>query len=158
MSGEFPASVAVTRRDVMRGVALLVAGGIGGFLVARNSGAARAGGSSASAANGYGYSPPKKQGQPKRLVALDRVPVDGGVVIGSANVVVTRDSGGAVHAFSAVCTHQGCTVSSVRGGVIDCPCHGSRFNASTGAVVRGPASRPLPAVAVTVDGGVVYAR
>ena len=38
------------------------------------------------------------------------------------------------------------------GGQLDCPCHGSVFNATTGAVVNGPASRPLPAVKVTLSG------
>lgn len=48
--------------------------------------------------------------------------------------------------------HQGCRVSSVIGGTIDCACHGSRFNAQTGAVVQGPATRALPVVPVTVQG------
>jgi Rieske Fe-S protein len=61
-----------------------------------------------------------------------------------------------VHGFSAVCTHQGCTVGSVSGGAIVCPCHGSQFNAQTGAVIAGPAPRPLPKVAVVVRNGNVY--
>jgi len=61
-----------------------------------------------------------------------------------------------VHGFSSVCTHQGCTVGSVANDVITCPCHGSHFNAQTGAVISGPAPRPLPAIAVVVRDGAVY--
>ena len=71
-------------------------------------------------------------------------------------IVLTRGSGDVVHGFSAVCTHQGCTVSTVAHGVIACPCHGSRFNAQSGAVIAGPAPRPLPAIAVVVRGGEIY--
>lgn len=152
---ESATAVAVTRRALVGGLSAVVAGGVVGFFVARNSAAARGSGALAGA-NGYGYSSPKRT-TPKRLAVLDQIPVGGGVVIGSADVVLTRDSTGGVHAFSATCTHQGCTVSSVRDGTINCPCHGSRFNADTGAVVRGPASRPLPGVSVTIDAGVVYA-
>ena len=74
-------------------------------------------------------------------------------MLSKAKVVVTRGTGDDVHAFSAVCTHQGCTVGSVERGVIVCPCHGSEFNAQTGAVTVGPATRPLPAVAVAVANG-----
>jgi Rieske Fe-S protein len=66
--------------------------------------------------------------------------------------VITQPQSGAFHAFSAVCTHAGCTVGSVSGGTINCPCHGSRFNISTGAVVNGPATSPLPAVNIKVQG------
>jgi Rieske Fe-S protein len=55
-----------------------------------------------------------------------------------------------------VCTHQGCKVDKVSGGRIDCPCHGSQFDASTGKVVGGPAPTPLPAVQVTVRDGEVF--
>jgi Rieske Fe-S protein len=79
------------------------------------------------------------------------------VVLADQNVVVTLGSDSTVHAFSATCTHQGCTVSAVRDGVITCPCHGSRFDARTGAVVTGPAPRALPPVPVVVRDGAVYA-
>jgi len=150
---------AVSRRAMLRGAVLTLAGGVGGFFIARNSAAAK-GGAGSGAANGYAYSPPKKGGSSngRRLAPVDAVPVGGGVVLSGAHVVLTRDSGGALHAFSAICTHQGCTVSSVRDGEISCPCHGSKFNANTGAVVTGPASRPLPPVSVQIVSGVVYAH
>ena len=72
--------------------------------------------------------------------------------------MLTSGKGGTVHAFSAACTHQGCTVGSVSGGAINCPCHGSRFDANTGAVVSGPAPASLAPVSVDVTGGVVYAK
>jgi nitrite reductase/ring-hydroxylating ferredoxin subunit len=56
-------------------------------------------------------------------------------------------------AFSAVCTHQGCTVA-YQGGQLACPCHGSVFDPARGAeVVAGPAPRPLPEIPVKVEGG-----
>jgi len=80
----------------------------------------------------------------------------GGVILSGPKVVVTRTADGAVHGFSAVCTHQGCTVDVVGHGTIDCPCHGSRFDAATGAVVAGPALRPLPPIGVEVRNGQVF--
>jgi cytochrome b6-f complex iron-sulfur subunit len=60
--------------------------------------------------------------------------------------------GDRVVAFSAICTHEGCTVAwDAEDEVIACPCHGSRFDATDGAVVNGPARSPLPAVQVEVD-------
>lgn len=140
---------AVSRRSVLRGFALTVAGGVAGFLVARHSDAANNKPVTA-AANGYG--PTSSSSTDNVLTTVAKVPAGGGVVLGGADVVVTKDTGGAIHAFSATCTHQGCRVSSVSGGTINCPCHGSRFNATTGVVVQGPATRPLPPVAVTVQG------
>ena len=73
---------------------------------------------------------------------------------GSPAVLVHLDSGDFV-AYSAVCTHQGCTVA-YRGGQLACPCHGSVFDPANGAaVVSGPAGRPLPEVPVEVSGGEV---
>jgi Rieske Fe-S protein len=150
--------VTVTRRAALTGTAVAIVGAVVGWAVARNS-AAASGSTTSGAANGYGYVPPASAaGNGRRLVAESSVPAGGGVVVNGARVVVTRDSGGTLHAFSAVCTHQGCLVSSVRGGTINCPCHGSRFDASTGAVVGGPAPAPLPKVSIDVVGGVIYAK
>ena len=68
--------------------------------------------------------------------------------------MITRD-GSTVHAFTAVCTHQGCLVREVRDGEIHCPCHGSAFDATTGAVVQGPADEALEPVDVVVRDGEV---
>jgi len=138
----------VSRRSVLRGCALATLGGVAGFVVARRSDEADAT-SPTAAANGYG---PKTKTDDNALAAVSAVPTGGGVVIGKAGVVVTKADDGTIHAFSSTCTHQGCTVSSVTGGAIICPCHGSRFDAGTGAVLQGPATRPLPTVPVTVEG------
>lgn len=62
--------------------------------------------------------------------------------------IVGRDAEG-VYAMTVVCTHQGCSVAP-SGNVINCPCHGSQYNAF-GAVIRGPAGRALVHYAVDVD-------
>jgi Rieske Fe-S protein len=77
------------------------------------------------------------------------VPVGSGVIVGE--VVVTQPSAGQFKGFSAKCTHAGCTVNKVADGTIDCPCHGSKFNLD-GTVANGPATKPLEAQAVTVQG------
>ena len=93
-------------------------------------------------------------GQPGTLLGeAAAVPVGGGMIYTSAKVVVTQPTAGEYKAFSAVCTHAGCIVDGVANGVIQCPCHGSQFNITTGAVVTGPASSPLPAKTVTVTDG-----
>ncbi len=70
--------------------------------------------------------------------------------------ILVRDSQGALAAHSAICTHAGCTVQ-YSGGQLVCPCHGSLFNAATGAVIQGPAVAPLPARRVIERGGQIYA-
>jgi len=75
-------------------------------------------------------------------------------IFAKENLFVFRDAEG-VYAMSAVCTHLGCTVSRTGEGFA-CPCHGSRFG-PTGAVLGGPAPRPLPQLEVTraADGELV---
>jgi len=80
------------------------------------------------------------------------VPVGGGTVLPDQGVVVTQPQAGVFKAFSAICTHQGCTVSRVSDGLISCPCHGSKFNIADGSVTAGPAAEPLPAKTVIVTG------
>ncbi|MBB5084281.1 Rieske (2Fe-2S) protein [Nonomuraea endophytica] len=86
------------------------------------------------------------------LAATADVPVGGGKIFASEKIVVTQPKAGEFKAFSASCTHSGCTVGSVSDGTINCPCHGSKFAIADGAVVKGPATQPLPAKDVTVDG------
>lgn len=89
------------------------------------------------------------------LTSTADVPVGSGVVVGE--VVVTQPVAGQYHGFSAVCTHNRCLINEVADGTINCPCHGSRFSLD-GAVVNGPAERPLDPVAVRVQGDSIVAQ
>ncbi|MFI0943085.1 Rieske (2Fe-2S) protein [Streptomyces sp. NPDC021020] len=86
------------------------------------------------------------------LAKTSDIPVGGGKVFADQKVVVTQPTAGQFKGFSAVCTHQGCTVIDVSGGTINCPCHGSKFKVEDGSVAHGPATSPLPAKAVAVSG------
>lgn len=140
----------ISRRSAVVAGAAVVVGGVIGFAYGRGADAdtaAHPGGTGYGGGGGGGSS-----AQP--LTTLAKVPTNGGWIGGG--VVVTRDSSGNVHAFSSSCTHLGCTVSQVSGGKIFCPCHGSEFDANTGAVVQGPATAPLPPVNVAVRNGEVF--
>ncbi|MFF8609448.1 Rieske (2Fe-2S) protein [Streptomyces sp. NPDC015346] len=89
------------------------------------------------------------------LGRTSQIPVGGGTVFKERKVVVTQPTAGEFKAFSAVCTHQGCTVAKVENGTIDCVCHGSRFRIADGSVAAGPASRPLPEERITVSGDTI---
>ena len=91
----------------------------------------------------------------KPLAQVADIPAGGGVILKDQNVVLTKDQSGKVCAFSAICTHQGCTVTAVEGGTINCPCHGSKFRINDGCVARGPANKPLAKVDVQIDGDTV---
>jgi cytochrome b6-f complex iron-sulfur subunit len=76
--------------------------------------------------------------------------------VGSKPILIAQPTAGKVVAFSAICTHQGCTVAPA-GKQFHCPCHGSVYDAATGAVITGPAPLPLPPFAVHVAGGEILA-
>jgi thiosulfate dehydrogenase (quinone) large subunit len=76
-------------------------------------------------------------------------------VDGSADILI-RESDGSLKAFSAICTHAGCTVG-YQGGEIVCPCHGGIFSAQTGAVEGGPPPSGLAPKKVLEQGGKIYA-
>ncbi|GAB1646120.1 Rieske (2Fe-2S) protein [Krasilnikovia sp. MM14-A1259] len=84
------------------------------------------------------------------LAAVADVPKGGGVIQG--DLVITQPSSGTFKAFNKICTHAGCPVNKVDGGVISCPCHGSTFSIEDGSVKGGPAPKGLPEVKVKVDG------
>ena len=86
------------------------------------------------------------------MVKVADVPVGGGMIMKDASYVVTQPTAGTFKAFSKVCTHQKCPVSSVSNGHINCTCHGSTFSATDGSVVTGPATKPLAETKVTLSG------
>jgi len=81
------------------------------------------------------------------------------IPVGTGRVLVFEDSAGELHALSAKCTHEGCTVRYVSGdSLIWCACHNARFDLQ-GRVLGGPAPTPLSRYRVqrTADGGIVVA-
>ena len=90
------------------------------------------------------------------LAATSQVPDGGGTIIDAERIVITQPQSGSFKAFSAICTHEGCFVGSVSHGTINCPCHGSRFSITDGSVVHGPATRPLPPIAINVEGTSIF--
>lgn len=91
------------------------------------------------------------------LARLADVPVGGATAAEDSAgnpVIVAQPRSGEVVAFSAVCTHRGCTVAP-DGGTLRCPCHGSTFDAATGDNTGGPAPEPLAEVRVSVVDGTV---
>jgi Rieske Fe-S protein len=101
--------------------------------------------------NSSGSSSVKASGG-QELAKTSDIPVGGGKILKDQKIVVTQPKKGEYKAFSAVCTHQGCTVGTIANGTIDCPCHGSKFNIADGSVAGGPAPKPLPAEQITVEG------
>ncbi len=104
--------------------------------------------------------PAAPAGQPaatagEALGSTSDIPVGGGAVFDSQGVVVTQPTQGTFKAFSATCTHTGCTVNKVASGTINCPCHGSKYAIADGSVVNGPARRPLEQREITVSGDTI---
>jgi nitrite reductase/ring-hydroxylating ferredoxin subunit len=121
-----------TRRGVLAGTGML---GVAGVLAACGSGGGSSGGGGSS------------------LAKTSEIPVGGGTIFAAQKVVVTQPTKGEFKAFSATCTHMGCTVAKVADGTIDCPCHGSKYKIADGSVAKGPAPKPLPAAQIKVSGG-----
>ena len=71
--------------------------------------------------------------------------------VAGERIAVAKVSG-TLHAFDDTCTHLGCSLADgdLEGTVVTCPCHGSRFDVTTGEVLRGPAREPVRSYAVRV--------
>lgn len=130
---------ALSRRGVMRGAAV---GGLAVPLLAACGGDDESGSSTAT---------PEDSSAGATVAAAD-VPVGGGAILAEDKVVVTQPTEGDFKAFTAICTHQGCVVSSVSDGEIQCKCHGSAFSIEDGTVITGPATAGLAETTVKVDG------
>ncbi|MBV7249176.1 MULTISPECIES: Rieske (2Fe-2S) protein [unclassified Streptomyces] len=139
---------------------VLAAGAAGAAALATGCGSSDEGGGgdtsgtpTASDGASEGASPGASDGV--ELAGTGDVPVGGGTIFKERKVVVTQPEEGEFKAFSAVCTHASCLVSTVSDGTINCPCHGSRFSITDAAVEAGPATRPLPAERISVSGGTI---
>ena len=84
--------------------------------------------------------------------APPRFPKGGGRIIADAAVVITQPQPGEFKAFDLTCTHQRCPVSRIADGKILCTCHNSAFSISDGSPLSGPATRPLAAKEIVVEG------
>jgi nitrite reductase/ring-hydroxylating ferredoxin subunit len=148
------AGTEVTRRALLRGaavsgVALPLLAACGGSSGSSGGSGGGSGGGSAGGSGGSGGG----GASGKVTLKESQVPVGGGKILASDKVVVTQPSKGDFKAFSAICTHQGCTVGTISGGEIICPCHGSHYSIKDGSVTSGPAPSPLPAKKLVIKNG-----
>lgn len=136
----FDKSSTGSRRELFRSIGLVALGtGSAAMLGACSGSESDAGGAGSGAGSGG-----------PQTVAKTEVPEGGGVIKG--DFVITQPKAGEYKAFSSSCTHQGCPVSEIAGGSINCNCHGSKFSIADGSVMNGPAEEPLPAASVTANG------
>ena len=146
------------RRSMLRGAAvgglalpLLAACGGGGGSTGSPGGAASSATSAGSASSDASSGGATGSAGGTSVAAAD-VPVGGGLIVKDQKVVVTQPKKGDFKAFTAVCTHKGCTVAKVQGGLIMCPCHGSKFSIEDGSRQAGPAQSALASKDIAVDG------
>ncbi|MFE9672660.1 Rieske (2Fe-2S) protein [Streptomyces sp. NPDC006259] len=132
-----PASQSATRRTVLRGAALAPVAGLG---------------SAACSATG-GTTAPATPTAPVELGADGEVAKGGARLYRDHNVVVGRSASGELKAYSTICTHAGCPINKLDGTTLVCPCHGSEFDATTGEVLREPATVPLHELPVRTENG-----
>jgi len=83
------------------------------------------------------------------------IPVGSGKIYDQQKLVVTQPTAGQFKAFSAVCPHQGCNVAAIENEQIQCPCHASLFDITTGDRISGPAQTGLSTEKLTVSGTTV---
>jgi thiosulfate dehydrogenase [quinone] large subunit len=160
---------ALLARGALAGVVLVGTGVLGAAIAA----AERLLSSNADGGAGVRSLPPPATGSSTRQAspgrgrpAGTRIGRLGDIPVGQAAVFTTRGGRPAVAvrlgqrrvvAYSAVCTHAGCTVAYDSGSrLLACPCHGAEFDPAHGATpVAGPTSTPLPSITLRVgtDGG-----
>ncbi|MCP9946238.1 Rieske (2Fe-2S) protein [Streptomyces somaliensis] len=134
MSGQ-----SATRRTVLKGAALAGTAGFGAAACSTESKLGRARTPTPTA--------------PVDLGPAAEVPVGGARLYREQRLLVHRPAHDEYRVFSAQCTHAGCPLDRIEEDEGNCPCHGSRFDVTTGEVLKGPATVPLPAVPVTVRNG-----
>ncbi|MDS2171964.1 Rieske (2Fe-2S) protein [Nesterenkonia sp. CL21] len=90
------------------------------------------------------------------VLAAEELPVGTSVAAsaGEHELLLHRAGEDEVHAFTSVCTHQGCTVEP-EDEQFSCPCHGSVFAVDSGEPTSGPADRPLTRFEAEISDGEV---
>ncbi|MFI0978933.1 Rieske (2Fe-2S) protein [Streptomyces sp. NPDC021093] len=136
-------SPSAARRTVLKGAALAGAAGLGAAACSTES--------------KLGHAQNPTPTAPVALGDAAAVPVGGSKLYREQRLVVSCPAKGEYKAFSAQCTHAGCVLDKVEANEGNCPCHGSRFDTTTGKALKGPATAPLPAVPVKVEGGKLIA-
>ena len=153
MALETPLSL--TRRSVLVGACgtcAVALAGCGALTGQPNSAPAPAPAPAVEPAPSAAPAPAGKAAAKPALATTADIPVGGGKILAAQKLVVTQPKAGTFKAFSNVCTHQGCAVTSISNGTIICPCHGSTFDIADGSVVDGPARTPLAAKKIKVSG------
>jgi Rieske Fe-S protein len=149
----------LTRRHVVTVGAAAAVGAAGVTTLAACGGSSSGSGTGASTSTGAAdpssASPGASSGAGSAALAkVSDVPVGGAISANSAEgkpIILSQPTAGDIVAFSAICTHMGCTVAPA-GAQLKCPCHGSVYKASDGSVVNGPAPNPLAPFNVSVSG------
>lgn len=132
-----------TRRTVLKGAALAGAAGLGVAACSTDS--------------KLGHAETPTPTAPVALGAPDEIPVGGAKLYREQRLLVHCPAKGQYKAFSAQCTHAGCVLDKIEDNEGNCPCHGSRFDVTTGKALQGPATVPLPEVPVRVENGKLIA-
>ncbi|MEO3977122.1 Rieske (2Fe-2S) protein [Streptomyces sp. CAU 1734] len=138
-----PGPSSAARRTVLKGAALAGAAGLGTAACSTESKLGRAEQPTPTA--------------PVHLGAADAVPVGGAKLYREQRLIVSCPEEGTYKAFSAQCTHAGCLLDKIENNEGNCPCHGSRFDVTSGKALVGPATVPLPEVRIKVEGGKLVA-
>jgi len=94
-----------------------------------------------------------------KAVGRSRIPLLKAAGIGRAKEgrITLANVAGTDYAIDDTCTHRGCSLGDGKldGSTLQCACHGSRFDVTSGAVVRGPAEDPVRSYPVNVANGEV---
>jgi Rieske Fe-S protein len=90
-------------------------------------------------------------------LALSKLAVGNSVSASIVDTTGANKSAKEVVAYSAICTHSGCTVGSGAKTFV-CPCHGSTYDSTTGAVINGPAPKSLAPFPVVVQSGMLFIK
>ena len=71
------------------------------------------------------------------------------------NKIAVANVGGTFYAFDDTCTHEGCSLAEgdLEETILTCSCHGSQFDVTSGALVRGPAQEPVKSHDTRVEDG-----